>query len=46
MLFDVNVVESWLHEVALVLNYKHGRLPFLYLGCPISYKDSIFESFD
>jgi hypothetical protein len=36
MLFCVNVVESWLHEAAtLVMNCKHGRLPFDYLGLPI-----------
>ncbi|CAL5203867.1 unnamed protein product [Lathyrus oleraceus] len=32
MLFGVNVSEFWLHEAALVMNYEHGRLPFLYLG--------------
>jgi len=31
MLFGVNVVELWLHEAALVMNCKHGRLPLLYL---------------
>jgi hypothetical protein len=35
MLFGGNVVESWLHEATLVMNCKHGRLPFLYLGLPI-----------
>lgn len=28
----VNVNDLWLHEVALVLNCKVGRLPFMYLG--------------
>jgi len=35
MLFDVNVVESWLHEEDLVMNSNHGHLPFLYSGLPI-----------
>ncbi|GAU27978.1 hypothetical protein TSUD_373730 [Trifolium subterraneum] len=35
MLFGVNVNDSWLHEAASVMNCKHGRLPFLYLGFPI-----------
>ncbi|PNX66913.1 cysteine-rich receptor-like protein kinase, partial [Trifolium pratense] len=35
MLFGVNVNDSWLHEAASVMNCKHGRLPFLYLGLPI-----------
>jgi len=30
MLYGVNVAGSWLHEAALVLHCKHGRLPFLY----------------
>jgi hypothetical protein len=34
-LFGVNTSDSWLHEAALVMNCKHGRLPFLYLGLPI-----------
>jgi hypothetical protein len=36
MLFRVCVAYSWLHEAAVVMNCKHGRLPFLYLGLPIS----------
>ena len=32
MLFGVNVADSWLHEAALVMNYKHGWLSFVYLG--------------
>ncbi|XP_024634465.1 uncharacterized protein [Medicago truncatula] len=35
MLFGVNVNNSWLHEAAVVMNCKHGRIPFLYLGLPI-----------
>ena len=35
MSFGVNVVESWLHEAAVVMNYRHGCLPILYLGLPI-----------
>jgi hypothetical protein len=31
----VNTSDSWLHEVALVMNCKHGNFPFLYLGLPI-----------
>jgi len=32
MLVGVNIVDSWLQEVAFVLRCKVGRLPFLYLG--------------
>ncbi|XP_039688712.1 uncharacterized protein [Medicago truncatula] len=35
MLFGVNVNDSWLHEAAVVMQCKHGRIPFLYLGLPI-----------
>ena len=35
MLFGVNVNDSWLHEAAVVMHCKHGRLPFFYLGLPI-----------
>ncbi|XP_024626821.1 uncharacterized protein [Medicago truncatula] len=35
MLFGVNINESWLHEAAVVMHCRHGRLPFLYLGLPI-----------
>jgi len=35
MLFGINVAGSWLHEAAVVMNCKHGYLPFLYLGLPI-----------
>ncbi|GAU35536.1 hypothetical protein TSUD_155670 [Trifolium subterraneum] len=35
MLVGVNVNDSWLHEAASVMNCKHGKLPFLYLGLPI-----------
>jgi len=32
MLVGINIFDYWLHEAALVLHCKHGRLPFLYLG--------------
>ncbi|XP_024641765.1 uncharacterized protein [Medicago truncatula] len=35
MLFGVNITESWLHEAAVVMHCRHGRLPFIYLGLPI-----------
>jgi len=35
MLFGMNVNDSWLHEAAVVMHCKHGRIPFLYLGLPI-----------
>lgn len=35
MVFVVKFLESWLHEVMGVMNCKHGRLPFLYLGIHI-----------
>jgi len=35
MLFGINVAGSWLHEEAVVINCKHGCLPFVYLGLPI-----------
>ena len=35
MLFGVNVNDTWLHEAALVMNCKHVRLPFHYLGLRI-----------
>jgi len=35
MLFGINVVGSWLHEAVVVMNCKHGSLPFVYLGLPI-----------
>lgn len=34
MLFGIHVVVSWLHEAAVVMNCKHGCLPFMYLGLP------------
>jgi len=34
-LFGVNTSDSWLHKAALVMNCKHGSLPFLYSGMPI-----------
>jgi hypothetical protein len=33
MLFRINVAESWLHEAAVVMNCKHGHLPFCIWGC-------------
>jgi len=35
MLVGVNVGDSWLSEVAMVMNCKTGRLSFVYLGLPI-----------
>jgi len=35
MLTGVNVTNSWLSEVARVLNYRVGTFPFMYLGLPI-----------
>jgi len=35
MLVGVNIHDSWLAEAAFVLNYKLGRVPFLYPGLPI-----------
>jgi hypothetical protein len=35
MLFEVNATESWLHETTLVVNWKHGRIPFCIWGCPL-----------
>jgi len=35
MLVGVNVDDSCQNKVALVLNCKVGRLPFMYLGLPI-----------
>jgi len=35
VMVGVNISDSWLHDVALVLNCKHGCVPFLYLGLPI-----------
>jgi hypothetical protein len=36
MLVGVNVSESWLYEAASALRCKVGKVPFLYLGHPIS----------
>jgi hypothetical protein len=36
MLVGVNVNDSWLNEVALVLKCKIGKIPFVYLGMSIS----------
>lgn len=35
VLVGVNVPQSWLLEVAEVLNCKVGSLPILYLGLPV-----------
>jgi len=35
LLTGVNVSTSWLHEAALVLHYRVGNFPFMYLGLPI-----------
>jgi len=35
MLTGVNVNDSWLAEVALVMNCRRGSIPFVYLGLPI-----------
>jgi len=35
LLVGVNIIPSWLSEVASVLNCKVGQVPFLYLGMPI-----------
>ena len=35
LLTGVNVSNSWLHEVALVLHCRVGNFPFMYLGLPI-----------
>jgi len=34
-LMGVNVAASWLSEAALMLNFKVGAIPFVYLGLPI-----------
>jgi len=35
LLVGVNINDSWLNEAALVLNFKIGKLPFVYLGMSI-----------
>jgi len=35
MLTRVNILDSWLHEAALVMNCCVVTLPFMYLGLPI-----------
>lgn len=32
MLVGINVADSWLNKVSVVMNCKIGHLPFLYLG--------------
>ncbi|RHN51489.1 putative RNA-directed DNA polymerase [Medicago truncatula] len=36
MLVGVNITDSWLNEAAAILRCKMGKIPFLYLGLPIS----------
>lgn len=35
MMFEINVAGLWLHDVAVIMNCKHGSLHFVYLGLPI-----------
>jgi hypothetical protein len=35
LLVAVNVAPSWLSKPAMVLNFKVGSIPFVYLGLPI-----------
>jgi len=35
LLVGMNISDSWLNEVAMVLSCKVGRIPFMYLGLPI-----------
>lgn len=35
MLTGINVSDSWLRETAIVMNYRVGTLPFVYLELPI-----------
>jgi len=35
MLVGVNISDSWLNVAGIVLNYKVGKIPFMYLGLPI-----------
>jgi len=35
MLFSNNVTGSWLHEAAIVMNFKHDCITFVYLRLPI-----------
>ena len=35
LLVRVNVNDFWLTEAATILNYRIGRLPFVYLGLPV-----------
>lgn len=35
LLAGINIFDSWMAEVALVLSYKVGKVPFMYLGLPI-----------
>lgn len=35
LLTGVNVSESWLLEAIVVMNFRKGTIPFVYLGLPI-----------
>jgi len=35
LLTGVNVSDSWLSEAAVVMSYRKGAIPFVYLGLPI-----------
>ncbi|XP_024636586.1 uncharacterized protein [Medicago truncatula] len=35
LITGVNVTDSWLYEASLILNFRVGTLPFVYLGLPI-----------
>jgi hypothetical protein len=35
MLTGINIPDSWLAEVALVMNCRRGTIPFVYLGLPV-----------
>ena len=35
MLTGINISVSWLDEAAMVMNYRTGSIPFIYLGLPI-----------
>lgn len=44
LITGVNVSDSWLYEAVMVLNYRVGTLPFVYLGLPIG-RDSLKMEF-
>jgi hypothetical protein len=45
LLVGVDVVDSWLVNVAVFLNCKIGRIPFLYLRLPVSTGNAHRHSF-